>query len=111
MSCCDLLRVSQMFRVVVFFPGVIYRRGLIGPYPIKPDVQVAHFPATTGVSPQQRVSHFPATMGVDPQQRRLPATTGDEKMPRAAGYLFVFAPNRRYCFNQGPPRQRVKKGR
>ena len=88
-----MLRDSQMFRVVGLFSCVIYRRGLRGPYPIKPDVQGAHFPATTGVAPKQRVTHFPATTGGAPQQRRLPATTGDEKRPRAAG---------NYCFNQGP---------
>ena len=99
-----------MFRVVGLFPCVIYRRGLRGPYPIKPDVQGTHFPATTGVAPKQRVTHFPATTGGAPQQRRIPAATGDEKMPTAAGYLFVFAPNSRLCFNLGPPRQRVKEG-
>ena len=100
MSCYDLLRVSQMFRVVGLFPCVIYRRGLRGPYPIKPDVQGAHFPATTGFSPQQRVfprnnGFFPRNNGsaTSPQQWVLtrnngffPATTGDEKMPRAAGH-------------------------
>ncbi len=103
-----MLRVSQMFRVVGSFSCEIYRRGLIGPYPTRPNVQGAHFPGTTGVAPQQRVNHFTATMGGDPQQRRLPATTGDEKMPRAAGYLLVFA---QVLLVSGTPATTGKEGR
>ena len=65
----------------LFFPCEMHNRGLIGPAPTKLKRQGAQY--------LEKGRHLTVTTVGDPQQRRVPATAGVEKMPKAAGYLFV----------------------